>query len=365
MALSTGTHTIADLASNAFAATTVQEFGLENLNDAIVTDLNNHNARVNEIVGDFADRSTERSTIYGTSAEGEAVPADEFTRGPTQQIRPGSKVEFPLEKFQYAVGWTADYLRRATVQDMAKKTIAARQAHVKRIQKDIRDALFGATNYIFNDRFVDGMDLQVKRLVNADGMQIPSGPNAETFDAATHTHYDALNWAGATPDARAAALRALILDVVEHGHGADVRLYINRAQDAEVRVLPGFVALQPANIVAANTATSAGPGAPSLDIARADNRMIGYFDGYPVWTKPWVPPLYFLASALGDPRKPLRMRISTIAAEQGLYIAGDIIIHPLQARYFEFWHGFGAMQRTNAAILFGGGASYTVPVFTL
>jgi hypothetical protein len=356
MALKTGTHTIADLAANQFAGEPAVD-NIDALNEAVAADLAAHNAQVAQMTADLAETSTERSTVYGTSAQGEAVPADEFTRGPTQKLAVGGKVEFPLEKFQYPIGWTSDYLRRASVQDIALGTIAARQAHLARISKDVRDALFGPANYTFRDRFVDNMDLAVKRLVNADGAPIPNGPNGEEFTPGTHTHYDAIAWAGADAAARAAALRALVQDVVEHGHGDDVRIYINRAQESDVRALDGFEPLPVPNMTFRSADTATG----TLDITRADNRLIGFFDGFPVSTKPWVPASYVLAFAAGGRAKTLRIRQSAVAGEQGLFVAGEIIMHPLQARYMEFFHGVGVLTRTNGAVLYLGGATYQAP----
>lgn len=360
MAIITGTHTIADLASNLFATTTVAEAGLENLNNAIQADLRMHNQRVEEMLSELAEITTERSTIYGTNVEGEAHRKDEFSRGPTQKVSQGSKVEFPLDGFQYAVGWTADYLRRATVQDMARKQIAARQAHVRQIQKDIKEALFGATNYTYVDRLVDSNSLAVKRLVNADSAPIPNGPNGETFTASSHTHYDGVDFTAASADARATALAALVQDVIEHGHSTDVRIYINQAQETEVRSTTDFEPLLYPNVV---PSTAADRAVGVLDITRTDNRLIGYFRGFPVWTKPWVPNDYALAFAAGDPRKPLRFRVSTVPGERGLFIAGEIVTHPLQARYMEFFHGVGVFTRTNGAVLYLGNATYASPTF--
>lgn len=356
MALKTGTHTIQDLAANTFAGEPARD-NIDALNEAVAADLAAHNAAVAGMVSDLAETSPERSTVYGTSAQGEAVPADEFTRGPTQKIAVGSKVEFPLSKFQYPIGWTADYLRRASVQDIALGTIAARQAHLTRISRDVRDALLGPANYTFTDRFVDGMELSVKRLVNADSAPIPNGPNGEEFNPATHTHYTGIAWAGADATARAAAIRALIQDVVEHGHGDDVRVYINRAQEADVRALDAFEPLPTPNIVYRATDTAVG----TLDITRADNRLIGYFDGFPVYTKPWMPASYMFAFAAGGGAKTLRIRTSGVPGEQGLFVAGEIIMHPLQARYMEFFHGVGVLTRTNGAALYLGNATYAAP----
>jgi hypothetical protein len=52
-----------------------------------------------------------------------------------------------------------------------------------------------------------------------------------------------------------------------------------------------------------------------------------------------------------------------VAGEQVLYLAGEIITHPLQAQYMEAKHGFGAFTRTNGAALYLGGGTYTDPSF--
>lgn len=360
MAIKTGTHTIADLSANQFADELVMPNNVDAMNEAVSADLAVHNQRVNEIVSELAEISTERSTIYGTSAEGDMHKKDEFSRGPTQKISRGSKVEFPLDGYQFAVGWTSDYLRRASVQDMALKTIAARQAHARAIQTAVKEAFFGAANFTFYDRLKDGNDLAVKRLVNADSASIPNGPNGETYDGATHTHYDGVDFTAANAAAKATALAALVQDVIEHGHGADVRIYINQAQTSEVRAADDFEPLLYPNIV---PSTAADRAIGTLDTTKTDNRLIGYFQGTPVWTKPWVPSDYALAFAAGDPRKPLRMRISEIASERGLFLAGEIITHPLQARYMESFFGFGVLTRTNGAALFLGNATYASPSF--
>jgi hypothetical protein len=360
--MATGTNTVADLAENAFATTTVQEYGMDRMNESLAADLAVHNARVNEVVGEIAEPTTERSTIYGTSADMDMVKVDEFGRSPTQKISVGSKVEMPIDMFQVSVGWTATYLRRATVQDMAKKQIAVRTAHLKRLEKDVKEALFGATNYTYVDRLLDSNTLAVKRLLNADSSPIPNGPNGETFTASTHTHYDAIDWAAANSAARIAAIQALLQDVVEHGHGDDVRLYINRAQETDVRALtPNFTPLPPPNVVQATTTAYA---VGVLDITRADNRLIGYFDGFPVYTRPWVPALYFFTYSRGASGKPLRFRQLVTPSERGLYLAGTNAAHPLQADFYEAKHGFGAFTRTNGAILYLGAASYADPTFT-
>lgn len=365
MALKTGTHTIADLASNQFAGTTAEQYGMERLNDAVQADLNVHNAQLETMVSELCTITDERGTVYGQNGRVEMVQADEFTKAPTQKFRGGDKIEWPLDKFALAIGWTYDYFKRASVQDVAKTQIAARRAHVARLLFDIKNALYGPLNFTWYDRWVDNMPLSVKRLVNADGGSIPNGPNGETFDSATHTHYDFLA-AGYTQAALDAKLRELIRDVAEHGHTAGVRMYINQADETEISALPSFKPLPDPRIITPLTQERVNIG-QVLDVTRLDNRAIGIFGAATVWTKPWIPTGYPFVFASGDARKPLVLRVSKIAAERGLRLVGPMrsSIHPLFAEQFEAWHGVGAGERTNGAILRIGAGAYAEPTFTL
>lgn len=357
MATKTGTHTIADLVENTFASTTVAEFGIDRMAEAIQADLAVHNQRTQELVSELAMRTTERSTVYGTNDSMEMHLADEFSRGPTQKISVGSKVEFPLDKYQVALGWTYDFFKRVSVQDVAKQQVAVRRAHLGAIINGIRNAFFGSTNYTSVDRFKDNLSLSVKRLVNADSAPIPNGPNGEEFTASSHTHYNA------SATLTAAALQANIDDVVEHGHGGKVVLYINRSNEAAVRALTGFEGYIDPRII---PSTAADRARGTLDITRMDNRPIGVFGAAEVWTKPWVPANYYLCFDLADPRKPLAFRESAVAGESGLQLAGPrrLEAHPLMADFYESFFGVGVWTRTNGAVLFvDAGAAYVDPTF--
>jgi hypothetical protein len=361
----TGTHTIADLLSNADAAEArVIEFGVEALVQPLQDALAAHNAQVAGMTADLVAPTTERTGTYGVEQDAEMVDADEFTRAPTQKAAARGTVGWPLRKKQFALGWTNDYFIRATVADMIGKQIMAQRAHVNAIRFGIRNALFGATNYTSIERFsVEGLgqSLSVKRLLNADGDAIPVNRNAESFDGATHTHYVAT--ASESGAGLNTALSALVDNVVEHDHGGRLRIYINRAQETTVRALSGFTAYLPANLVA-STATQTAVG--TLDTSRLDNRAIGLFNGAEVWTKPWMPAKYYFAFDASDTRKPLRMRQAPETQLRGLRLAAELHTFPLHAQYMEALFGFGAWTRTNGAVLWadaGSGGVYTAPTF--
>lgn len=351
--LRTGTNDISSLI--AVENLSIIDYGLERINDTLQADRAAHNALVDGMLADLAERTTQRGLVYGASAQGEMVELDEYGRAPTQRGAPGAPLDIPMKKYGYAIGWTYQYFLTKTPADIARAQLAAQAADLVQVQTDIKRALFGATNYSVRDRLVDNYTLNVKRLVNADSQPIPNGPNAEVYDGASHTHYDASATLTTT------ALDNLINDVVEHGHGAGVRLYINKGNETAVRALTGFYPVQPGNIVPAdNVARAVG----ELDTTRLDNRRIGVYGAADVWVKPWVPLNYYFAFSAADARKPLAFREPVNAALRGLRTVATLETHPMYSDNMEHWFGVGVRTRTNGAILFvDAGGVYVTPTF--
>lgn len=347
--MTTGTHDINTLLAARFASAV--DYGLDTIQQVLAADVAAHNAIVTEMVGDLCEVTTDRQRRYGTSVDGDMVEVDEFGRAPTQVAKPGSTVGFPLRLFQFAIGWTEKWLQLHTAADMATATQNAEKAHLRAIQRDIKRAIYGNTNYTFNDFLVDKVDLAVKRFVNADGAAIPDGPNGETFDGSAHTHYDAL------ASLTAAGLKANINDVIEHGFGGAVRVAINKADETAVRALSGFVAYPDPRIVYRNSDT---PG-QTLDISRLDNRAIGIFEGAEVWVKPWAIQYYSFAWDAASPSKPLAFRQRDSASLAGLRIAANMSTYPLYAQYMEAEFGIGVWTRTNGSVLYFNNGSWADP----
>jgi hypothetical protein len=348
----TGTYDISTLLATRFQSAAA--FGLDTIQQVLEADVAAHNAIVTEMVGGLCEVTSDRQRRYGTSASGEMVEVDEYGRSQTQVERPGATVGFPMRLFQFGLGWTGKYFETHTPADMAVMVQSAQKAHLRGVQREIKRAVYLSANYTFNDFLVDRVDLAVKRFLNADSAGIPDGPNGEIFDGATHTHYDAN--AGLTAD----ATKAVINDVIEHGHGNSVKLAISRTDETTVRGLTGFVAYPDPRIIyrASNT-----PGT-TLDISRLDNRAIGIFEGAEVWVKPWAIANYMFAWDDSDPNKPLAYRQREQQTLQGLRIAATLNTHPLYAQYMEAEFGVGVWTRTNGAVLYFGGGGYVNPTIS-
>jgi hypothetical protein len=352
VAAKTGTLSVADLRAVQFQSAVA--FGMDTIAEVFARDLAVHQAIMNDMLAPLANVTKDRQRKYGTSDRGRMTPADEFTRAPTKKAAGGATVGFPLNAYQYALGWTYKYLQNHTPAELADQLTVAKKAQAIEVQQQIKKAIFLSANYTHNDHLVDNVDLAVKRFVNADSASIPDGPNGEEYDGATHTHYDAIN--GLT----AAALKALIRDVVEHGHGGKVVVVINVADEATVSALTGFKAYTDPRLVVGNTdGTTTG----RLDITRLDNRAIGIFDAAEVWVKPWGLANYAFAYDQTTTDKPLVVRTRTGAAPS-LELVAEISTFPLQAQYFESEFGVGVWTRTNGAVLYFGGGAYTDPTIT-
>lgn len=344
-----GTHDISTLYAARF--TSVAEFGMDTIIQVLAADLAAHNSLTMEMVRTLCGVTTDRQRIYGTAAEGEMYEVDEYGRAPTQVARPGDTVGFPLKLYQFALGWTRKWLQTRTPADLATAIVASQRAHVISLRTELKKSIYLSSNYAFRDHLVDNIDLAVKRLVNADGAAIPPGPNGEAFDGATHTHFNF------EASLTAANLLTSIDDLVEHGHGGAVKMYISRTDEAATKALTGFEPYVDPRLVYRQSDTAR----RTIDITRLDNRAIGIFGAAEVWVKPWAIADYAFIHDMAAAAKTLayRQRASTVL--QGLRIAAELDDYPLIARYMEAEFGLGVWTRTNGVVHFSSGGSYTDP----
>jgi hypothetical protein len=329
------------------------QVGLDKLAQDVNNELSIWNARSVDLISTFAEITEDRKRRSGSALDGSPMDeVDEFGVAPAKKVLPGMEVEFPLKKYNYNLGWTDDWFAQHTVEDMFVQVVSARTSYSKTIQREIKKAVFLKSNYTVSDTLRDGASLAVKRFVNADGASLPIGPNGEIFDGSTETHY--LGTASfVTGD-----LTSMVDQLVEKGHGGNVRIYINRAQETAVRGFADFTAYSDPRIqyVATDFTTK------RVDITRQDNRAIGIHGSAEVWVKPWIPAGYVFAYDADSP-KPLAMRRHKVFAP-GLRVNARLSAFPLNADYMTAYMGFGVYNRTNGVCLDTGNASYTDPTIT-
>lgn len=344
-----GTNALADLA--AYGNLTIASIGEDKAYAAIEAARVAQNAIMADLVP-FSETTTDFRRRYGATDDMTMDFVDEFGRADAQKVAAASDVDFPLLLAQRSLQWTRDAFRRMSAQQMAAQMDALLQGDVRAGILAFKQAIFLPTNRTVLDRHATGVSLAVKALVNADSAPIPLGPNGETFNAATHTHYLG------TGSFVASDLTALILTVMEHHANGRPMVYINSAQEATVRGFTGFTAYVDARIVQPGGSTTA-IGREPLNMTNPNNRAIGIFGAAEIWVKPWVPSSYLFAWVEGGPA-PLARRIDPVTGGD-LEMVVENEAFPLRAKTFERRQGFGVWNRTNGAVLYTGNATYAAP----
>lgn len=342
------------LATQAVQNLSIAQFGEDLAFQAIQEAFDAHNMLLNESLTDLVDVTTDRLRRYGGPDSMAMEELDEFGTPDAQKITAGSNVGFPLKFYGVGLQWSRLFFQNAKTSELVAQTIAAQDADVKAIHRELKKALLFPTNYTFSDRRVDHLNLPIKALVNADGAPIPVAPDGTTFNANTHTHYLA------TAALASADMTALTETVIEHFLSGQVQVLINRAQETTVRALSGFTAYLDARLIPATTAVAA---MGNLDPAQLTNRAIGIYGSAEVWVKPWIPPGYMVCMHIGANDKALAMRKRTLDGGN-LELLFDNEEYPLRARALGREFGFGVWNRVAAAVLYTGGASYVAPSIT-
>jgi hypothetical protein len=353
----TGTYSVSDLL--VIDNVNISEFGEDTIAEILNRDLQLFNGRISEMLSELTTpifSKTDRISRYGRSISAKMVEATEYGKPTAQKEKPGVNVGFPMKKYQFALGWTRDYMLNQTPQDAAIAATSAQTAYLTTINEQLQKSLLLATNYTTYDDLVDEIQLDVKRLLNADGMAIPNGPNGESFDGTTHTHY--IGNGGTFNNANFAALPDT---VTEHGHTTGVRIYINKAQETSVRGFADFEAYVDPRLVFRASDTPA----RTVDLSNSGNRAIGIFKEAEVWVKPWIPSGYAFCFATGSPRKPLKLRWHHNSAARGLRIASEWDDYPLRAEVMEVYFGFGVWERSNGAVMNTGSSNWVDPTISL
>lgn len=348
-----GTHSIDDLLAT--TSTSVANFGEQTTYEALNTYLQAHNAILQTQLADLVETTTDRQRRAGGVDTMVMEDLDEYGRADAQKVATIDTVGFPLRQYGAALQWTRKYMLQATPAELAAQTQALATADNLKMQVLIKRAIFLPTNRTNVDLLVDKVTLApVKALQNADGSPMMYGPNGEVFDGSTHTHY----LARAGGSLVGSDVDSLVSTVTEHYTSGQALLYINAAQEATIRGFTNFDRYYAPGIQPAISAQYANRA--TLDVSNVGNRAIGLWNGTAeVWVKPWIPAGYLFAWIRGQ-QKPLVMRERS-AGSSALQLDYDNEQFPLRAKQMSREVGFGAWTRTNGAVLYAGGTSYTAP----
>lgn len=333
----------------------------DTLATAVANALAVHNAVMDELVGTFADTTDQAQLSYGGDSDLELMVMDQNSAPDAQKSGEAISVGLPLRFYGVAVQWNNHFRLNTPAAQLVRIINSAAVADVRNLNRAIRRGLLGPTNTpAYRDILATGLTYALKALLNADGTEPPMGQNGETF-AGTHNHY--LFSDGIT----AAGLSALVETVVEHGVEGGIVVYINRAQEAAIRALPGFVPYVAAGVQpGANETVAMGTLAPD-----PTNRAIGLYDGAEIAVRNAIAPAnYQIAVDTGaGATKALKIRTRSGNLGGGAYEGGFGTLYedahfPLRATALGREFGVGVHNRHKAAVNFSGsGASaYVAPV---
>lgn len=336
---------------------TVAAFGEEAAFEVLSEVLSAHNVLMNEMLDLFVEKTNERLFISGTVDTMEMRRVDESGAVDVQKVGDTQNLGLPLYLNQIAVGWTRKGFQQMSTARLAAQFVAANDADVRGIYRDVQLALFTPTNNLnYKDRLVDNVKLELRALLNGDGFEAPYGPGGVAFPS-NHTHYTA------SATLTEAAALATINNVVEHGLSGEVLYFVSQADEATVR---GFANFKPYvdNRINQPTTSEYATGR-NLDMVNVTNRAIGILGAAEVWVKPWIRASYQAAVDLGGSSKPLGLRTRSGDFTTGpgaLTIAADHEHYPLRAQWMEREYGLGVINRFKAAAHYSGGATYVVPI---
>lgn len=333
------------------------EFGLDKVNAVVTAYLASLNADVNEFVSSIAEVTTDRARAFKGSTSGTMSEVKEYAVTDDDQSTDLWEVMFPLRKYQSTLGWTNDYLKRATPAELARKVLELESKHKRTLWNTFKKAIYNKTNETFVDFGVDGVSLTVRRFWNNDSSFVPQNASGSSF-ATTHNHYLYLSSGSDVTDSE---IDRIINTILEHNETQGVGIFVHKNDVSKMSALTNWKALDYPVLNIQSTTTPY----QRLSMEDVGNRLEGYFRGYPVFVKPWAIENYILAMAVEGSMKPLAFRQYPQTAMQGLQINAMVDSSPLVAQTATAWFGVGALNRSAGAVLYtSGSTTYTNPTIS-
>jgi len=350
-----GISTLSTLDAAILNGTAVQ-YGIDKINLELQKSLSFYNQAMNELVSDYAEPVNKQKVIFKGNDLTKMTKVDEAGRGRTVATDGQYEIGLPLEKFVANVGYTYDFLQKASVDEMSRKFLAMQGMHYLSIIDGIKSALFTlSTNYNFVDKYENSETLSVKGFWNADSSFIPQANDGTTFDGSTHTHYK-----GSTSgSASSTDIDGLIETIVEHNCVEKLMLIINKADVSRISAISGFTALSSDKLVYSGVTSTK----DKLDLGNLDNRCIGLWrDATPIWVKPFGVKNYMACVSLDNFRgKPIAFRQHSVESLRGLRFDSHSMTEPLLTEHGIAYFGFGAYNRSAGAVLQLNNSTFTAP----
>lgn len=276
--------------------------------------------------------------------------------------RSAVELNFPLWKWGYNTGWTEDFLIQASVRDFRKTVLDAEYAYQLALQDEIAAAMYNNVRREFNDKHgTKRTGLIGYPFYNGDGQTIPANRAGSTFTAATHKHYNGTS--GSTVSIYDIDT-LLISNVTEHDNVQGIALFIPQALTATLSGIAStkFVSVDRPNVVYSDAANHSA----FVDNLEADaaNKLVGHWDGYPVFTRSWCKANIIACVATGAPEKALGFR--ELPQFRGMRALPRLVGNVLSSEEWRAYFGMAANNRGAAAFLdVAHQTDYTAPTLSL
>jgi hypothetical protein len=334
---------------------TVEQIGVERVNDAILQTLNAYNEQLNALMGIFVQPVPDRQRRYTTTGSARLQPMDESGRAlPIKPALGYYDVAFPL--YMAGGAWGATFLERKkmTVEDANNTINVLISADHVWMRDHVLSALFAATSWTFDDLTYGA--LTVQPLANGDAT-VYGYWSGSTFGA-TDNHFMAQ--AAAISDA-ANPFTAMYTELKEHPDNlGEVIAFIPSNLRTAVMALTGFVDYDFDGNVTVDPTLTRIVGRPNM--ANMPGTLLGYDTTSRVWIVEWtVLPDNYIVAVTGNGPRALGMRQDPDPSLQGFFQAATREDYPFWEAQYVRMAGFGGWNRTAAVICRIGNASYAAP----
>jgi len=302
----------------------------------------------------FTDQMETRYAI-GNSAS--MVAHTEYGRpDPTRAEMAGHML--PLRKWDHMLGWTADYLEEARLDDLAADIALAIEAASNRWRISLLQRLLkrGDDSGTVNGLSTTGLSPGFATDAGSTGVDFIPPSYAGTAFTSAHEHYVA--------DAGGALTYAIFQDMAaelrEHGHEPPFEALISPSDESVVTAITEFLGVNEALVNAGVLAAQVNFSGASV----SGKRPIGAIADFRVWVVPGMPNDYafgFKSYGANSARNPLRVRVPDGQRAPRLVAIRDSNnpgIAPVQNLMTQLAFGVGVGDRTNGTPRYVGGGAW-------
>lgn len=303
----------------------------------------------------FTDQMDTRYAVGNSAA---MVPHTEYGRPDPRRAEMAGHM-LPLRKWDHMLGWTADYLEEARLDDLAADMAMAIDAANNRWRIALLQRLLkrGDDSGVVVGLSTTGLSPGFATAAASTGVDFIPPTYAGTTFTVDHEHY--------VPDAGGAFTLAILQDAAaelrEHGHEPPFEFLISPADESVITAIsPGFLGVNEALVNAGVLAAQVNFTGATVD----GKRPIGAISDFRVWVVPGMPDNYgfgFKSYGPNNPRNPLRVRVPLGARAPQLRAIRDSNnpgIVPVQNLMTQIAFGVGVGDRTNGTPRFVGGAAW-------